>query len=222
MKDVTMDKLVEILLAKWKWWVAGLLCGCVAAYAFTSLFMEPVYTSSVALYVQNTTENQEAATTNNLYASRMLTNSYAVILQDAKTLKLAAAATDGAVTAQDIAGALSVKTSEDSAIITVSATTQSKKQSEAICAGFAQMAPTYLPEISGAGTVKCLGGVSSAVQTGPHTTRNILIGGVLGAVLMGLLVLARFLWDTTIKVKEDFTDITDIPVLGEIPSLKSN
>lgn len=219
MQNLTLDTVLDLFLSKLKWLLLGLVCGTLLLASYTVLFVEDTYEASVSLYVQNTKEEVGAATTNNLYASRMLTNSYVVILCDIETLEKAAERITEEATLADIARSLSVKASEDSAIITVTAKTNDAVLSQAICQAIANVAPDMLPRMVGAGVIKSLGDVPPAVKTGPNIVMNCILGGVGGLLLVAAVVLVMYLLDLAVKNKEELMSLTNLPVLGEIPSL---
>ncbi len=219
MQNITLNSIIELFILRLKWLLLGLVCGALLACAYTVFLVEDEYTASVSMYVQNVEDTSGVANSSNLYASRMLTNSYAVILQDVQTLKMAAENLTVPATAGDIARALSISTSEDSAIITVHATTSDAVLSQSICQAICDVAPEMLHDTVGAGTVTALGDVPPATKTGPNIVRNGLLGAVVGLLLVAAVVFVLYLTDTTIKHKEDLRYITELPVLGEIPTL---
>ena len=53
--------------------------------------------------------------------------------------------------------------------------------------------------------------------SGPNTTRNILLGGMLGAVVVAGILVVRYLLDDTIKTTEDVERYLELSVLAVIP-----
>lgn len=220
MHNLTLNSLLDLFVSKIKWLLLGLVIGALVLGMYTVLLVDDEYTASISMYVQNT-EEQNGVTTNNLYASRMLTNSYVVILQDVETLKLAAEYIAVPATMSQISRAMSITTSEDSAIITIKAKTNDAVLSQSICQALADAAPEVLHDIVGSGSVTAMGAVPPAVKTGPNVLTNILLGAFGGLLLVAAFVFVRNLLDTTIRDKEDLRRITDLPLLGEIPSLQA-
>lgn len=220
MQNITLSDVLSLFVRHLKWLLIGTVIGALLLSVYTVLLADDRYTSSVSLYVQNTEDIGDGiATTNNLYASQMLTNSYAVILQDPETLQKMAKRMTVSATVADIYNALKIETTEDTAIITVSATTGDAILSQAICQALCDVAPEMLTDIVGAGTVRALGEVPTAVKTGPNAVKNGLLGASGGLALAALVVFVLFLCDTTVKSKEELQRITDLPVLGEIPTM---
>lgn len=221
MRNITLNVVLGLFLAKLKWLLVGIVGGAVLLGAYTALFVDDEYTASVSLYVQNA-EEENGVTTNNLYASAMLTNSYVVILQDVETLKLAAENMTVPATLGQISRALSITTSEDAAIIIISAKTSDALLSQSICQAVADAAPEMAREIVGSGSITALGDVPPAVKTRPNMVKNALLGAVGGFLVVAVILLVRHLTDTTIRSKEDLSQLTDLPLLGEIPALQTN
>lgn len=219
MQNLSLDTILDLMLSKLKWLLLGLVCGTLLLATYTVLFVDDTYQASVSLYVQNTKQEQNAATTNNLYAARMLANSYVVVLRDASTLEKVTEKMTVPVSLSEIASALSVKASEDSAILTVTAKTNDAVLAQAICQAVSDVAPDLLPRAVGAGVVKTLGDVPPAVKTGPNIVMNCVLGGIGGMILVAAVVFVTYLFDLAVKSKEELIQLTNLPVLGEIPSL---
>lgn len=221
MQNITLSEMVSLFIRQLKWLLIGLVVGALLLSMYTVLLVDDRYTSSVSLYVKNTEDTKDGvATTNNLHAARMLTNSYVLILQDPETLQKMAKRMTVSASVLDIYNALKINTAEDTAIINVSATTNDAILSQAICQALCDVAPEMLSSIVGAGAVRTLGTVPAAVKTGPNALKNGLLGGIAGLLLAAAVVFVIYLCDTTVKSKEELQRMTDLPILGEIPSLK--
>lgn len=221
MQNITLSEIASLFIRQLKWLLIGLVVGALLLSMYTVLLVDDRYTSSISLYVKNTEDTKDGvATTNNLHAARMLTNSYVLILQDPETLQKMAKRMTVSASVLDIYNALKINTAEDTAIINVSATTNDAILSQAICQALCDVAPEMLSSIVGAGAVRTLGTVPAAVKTGPNALKNGLLGGVAGLLLAAAVVFVVYLCDTTVKSKEELQRMTDLPILGEIPSLK--
>lgn len=220
-QNITLSEIASLFIRQLKWLLIGLVVGALLLSMYTVLLVDDRYTSSISLYVKNTEDTKDGvATTNNLHAARMLTNSYVLILQDPETLQKMAKRMTVSASVLDIYNALKINTAEDTAIINVSATTNDAILSQAICQALCDVAPEMLSSIVGAGAVRTLGTVPAAVKTGPNALKNGLLGGVAGLLLAAAVVFVIYLCDTTVKSKEELQRMTDLPILGEIPSLK--
>lgn len=220
-QNITLSEIASLFIRQLKWLLIGLVVGALLLSMYTVLLVDDRYTSSISLYVKNTEDTKDGvATTNNLQAARMLTNSYVLILQDPETLQKMAKRMTVSASVLDIYNALKINTAEDTAIINVSATTNDAILSQAICQTLCDVAPEMLSSIVGAGAVRTLGTVPAAVKTGPNALKNGLLGGIAGLLLAAAVVFVIYLCDTTVKSKEELQRMTDLPILGEIPSLK--
>ncbi len=219
MRNLSLDAILDLMLSKLKWLLLGLVCGTLLMASYTVLFVDDTYQASVSLYVQNTKEELNASTANNLYAARMLANSYVVVLRDVSTLEQVAEEITVPATLSEIAGSLSVRASADSAILTITSRTNDAVLAQAICKAFSDVAPELLPRTIGAGVVKSLGDVQPAVKVGPNIVTNCIWGGVGGLVLVAAIVFITYFFDLAVKSKEELIQLTQLPVLGEIPSL---
>ena len=220
MQNFALTDFLELVVVKLKWLIIGTLCGAVLFSAYTVFLVEEEYTASVSLYVENMkTENEEYATGSNLSAAKMLTNSYVIILRNSGTMRLAAEQMEPKASASQLSRSLSIRASEDAAIITISATTNDAILSQAMCEAMSKVAPQAVLSVVNSGSVRALGTTPPAVKTGPDLVQNIGLGALAGFVFSAAVVLIAYLSDSTIKNKGDLKRTTDLPVLGEIPTL---
>ena len=218
MQKITVKSLTRIFLAKWKWLLTGILIGGLLFSLYAVFVTGEKYTATVSMYVQNE-ESGGVATSNNLAASYILTNTYVVILEDADTLEKVAESMSEPTTVGQVRQAVSVTASPNTAMITVSATTGDPELSRSMCRAVCRIAPTVLRGVVSSGTVTAIGEVPAAVKTGPHIVQAAAYGVGLG--LLRAMVAAYFshISDTTIKGREELQEITEMPLLGEIPRL---
>ena len=64
------------------------------------------------------------------------------------------------------------------------------------------------------------GGVVPTAPSNVHTLRNMIIGGIVGAIIVCVVLLAIFIFDDKIKVPDDVEKHLGISVLGEIPEIE--
>ena len=57
-------------------------------------------------------------------------------------------------------------------------------------------------------------------KSGPSTTRNMLIGGVLGALICAAITVITLFTDTKIKTEDEVKKIFDYPIIGRIPDFE--
>ncbi len=218
MQKIAVKDLIKIFLAKWKWLLIGALVGALVLSLYAVFVTGEQYTAEISLYVQNV-ESGGVATSNNLAASQILTNTYVVILEDADTMEKVVQNLQEPMTVGQMRTAVSVTASDDTAIIKVSATTDDPKLSRKICQTMCTVAPGILREVVNSGTVTALGEVPPAIKTGPRVVRNALFGVIGGLFLAMAAAYIAYISDTTVKSREDLQEMTGVPLLGEIPSL---
>ncbi len=218
MQKFALKELMRIFLGKWKWLLTGLLIGALLLSLYAVLVVGDRYTAEVSLYVQNM-DSGGVATYNNLAASYILTNTYVAILEDADALEKVAQNMSEPISVGQVRSAVSITASANTSMITVSATTDDPTLSQNICKAMSAVAPTVLHEVVSSAKVTTLGEVPTAVKTGPHVVRDALYGAAAGLLVALAAVYIAHMSDTTIKNREDLKEATEIPLLGEIPSL---
>ncbi len=218
MQKFALKELMRIFLAKWKWLLAGLLIGALLLSLYAVFVVGDRYTAEVTLYVQNM-DSGGVATYNNLAASYILTNTYVAILEDADALEKVADSMSEPISVGQVRSAVSITASANTSMITASATTGDPVLSRNLCRAMSRIAPTVLHDVVSSAKVTTLGEVPTAVKTGPHIVRNAVYGAAGGLLIALVAVYIARLSDTTINNREDLKEATDIPLLGEIPTL---
>ncbi len=57
-------------------------------------------------------------------------------------------------------------------------------------------------------------------KSGPSTTRNTVIGGLIGLVICGIITVIQLLTDTKVKTEDEVKKIFDYPIIGSIPDFE--
>jgi capsular polysaccharide biosynthesis protein len=57
-------------------------------------------------------------------------------------------------------------------------------------------------------------------KSGPSTTRNTAIGGLIGLVICGIITVIQLLTDTKVKTEDEVKKIFDYPIIGSIPDFE--
>lgn len=234
----------EIMLVLWRkaLWIglAALLCGG-ATYGVSRFMIAPRYTSSVSLYVNNTTQSNDlgAVNINDINASQKLVSTYIVILQDDEVLQQVAArlmseytqsSLESILPFTEVSGRriLQTKTLRDNVlrmtavnnteVLRIEAKTRNPELSAHICTLMTEIAPGVLRRVVKAGSVEVIGMAKPNYEpSSPNLPLNAAVGFLVGGVAAVLAVLLLHLMDNRVKGEEDLKRRFNIPVLGEIP-----
>ena len=127
------------------------------------------------------------------------------------------------ITAEILLNYISVSTNSSTCIMTVTANTPNPKLSAIITNAVAESFEDYLIDVLETTEVKAKRIDSGKVSSEPsniHTTRNVLLGVVVGVLLSCGVLFLVFVFDDKIKSPEDVEKYLGLSVLGAIPELE--
>ena len=245
--DITLD-IKEIFKILWKksiWIIMLTIIGGLFAFGTSRYMIAPQYTSSVSLYVNNTSESNplSAVNINDINASQKLVNTYIVILQDDEVLGQVVSCLLKEYTQESLEKALPFSTVDgkkilkietlrdkvlkmsavnNTEVLKIEAETRNPVLSAKICTILTDVAPSVLKRVVKAGSVEMIGEAKpNDVPSSPNIRINTLIGLLFGFALSVGFVLLWSILDNTVKDEEDLRKRFNIPILGEIPDFST-
>lgn len=234
--DANIQKMLTVVLKKWKLVFLLALIGAILAAFYTANFTTLTYSSSVEFlaYSQDsrseltdsTGANQQASNTSKMnYAIKML-NTYIELFKTNEFNQSIAAEINNkystAYTASQIKGSVSYSTVEETAMFKVVVTTTDPDLSYQI----AQQLETSIPEkmentnnglVNASVEDKALKATTSESR---GYAKKSIIGAIAGAILAVAYIILRDLLDVRIKNSDELSDAYQIPVLGTIPEFE--
>jgi capsular polysaccharide biosynthesis protein len=241
--EIDIRRLLDIA---WKYAVE-IICVVIifasAAFMYSELFITPLYTANVSLYVKNNRQtNYTANAVNDINASQMLASSYCVILSDDVVLDSVGKKLEDKYSIEDlakyigvtvneqgethvsspaIAATLSMSTVNDTEILSISCTNPSAEIASDICNYLADVAPQSMSEIIGTSYVSPIGYANvPSSKSYPNTLGNVGIAAVIGLVLACGVVFIKSYGFGKLTSADSITSAFGLPVLGEIPEYK--
>ena len=235
--ELDLKEIFSVLLKRiWIIAIASVL-GFVAAFVVSKYIVAPKYTSSVSLYVNNTSEAQpmNSVNINDITASQKLVNTYIVILQDDEVLDLVGKrllleytpewlgyylsldekATEPQLDIEALRDTLTMNSVNDTEVLKIEAETKHAQLSASICTIMTEIAPDVLMRVVKAGSVEVIGSAKPAdEQSSPKVLLNSAIGFVAGIALAVVVVLLIHILDNTVKNEEGLKQRFNIPILG--------
>lgn len=225
MKEVNILKFLKFLLTKI---VIILVCaaiGASAAFAYSKLFVEPVYRTQTSILVSNGGFSDSAVGSSvvsgqNISASLSLIPTCVEILKSDKVFEdMKTYLNDDKYSASSLRSSfLPVARSETSLIIDIYTYSQDPKEAVMLANTFLEIIPAFVPNtIHENVEVKILNTAKHASQTEPRTLFNIGVGTIVLAGLCILVLFIIFLTKNTIDNEDDLKKNYDIPMLGVVP-----
>lgn len=234
--DANIQKLLTIILKKWKLIILFAFIGCTIAYFCTSNFTTLTYSSSVEFLAYSYDSNQEfsesssaaqqASNTSKMnYAIKML-NTYIELFKTNEFNQMVADEINEkyntSYSVSNIKNSVTITKVADTAMFKVVVRTTNADLSYQI----AHQLETSIPEKmqnTNSGLVRASvedAALKATTSESPNYPKNCAIGLAAGALLAMLYVILRDLLDVRIKSSDDLAVRYEIPVLGNIPEFE--
>ena len=196
--------------------LSGILLGVLSIIG-TMLFITPKYESTTKIMVLNKQDNN-TLTSADMQTSTQLTKDYAELIQSRTVLEGVIAQLNLDMTYKKMLNKVSVETSSDSRIVSISVTDEDPYTASEIANAVRDMAAEHIQSVM---DIEAVNVVDTAnipnEKASPSLAKNGVIGGLLGVIIAMAAVIIIYLTDDTIKVEEDVERYLGLSVLGSIP-----
>ena len=196
--------------------LSGILLGVLSIIG-TMLFITPKYESTTKIMVLNKQDNN-TLTSADMQTSTQLTKDYAELIQSRTVLEGVIAQLNLDMTYKEMLNKVSVETSSDSRIVSISVTDEDPYTASEIANAVRDMAAEHIQSVM---DIEAVNVVDTAnipnEKASPSLAKNGVIGGLLGVIIAMAAVIIIYLTNDTIKVEEDVERYLGFSVLGSIP-----
>ena len=196
--------------------LSGILLGVLSIIG-TMLFITPKYESTTKIMVLNKQDNN-TLTSADMQTSTQLTKDYAELIQSRTVLEGVIAQLNLDMTYKEMLKKVSVETSSDSRIVSISVTDEDPYTASEIANAVRDMAAEHIQSVM---DIEAVNVVDTAnipnEKASPSLAKNGVIGGLLGVIIAMAAVIIIYLTNDTIKVEEDVERYLGLSVLGSIP-----
>ena len=173
--EIDLGKLFKALMRRLPIILLVTLCFSAIGFSYGKYYLPLEYTSSTYMYVKNgdTSEEKTAINQQDLMASKSLVETYIVILKNDTVVKQVGMSLvskfgvseiskcftvkNGVISTSELKDAISMSADGDTEVLKISAQTKDPHVSAEICDIYAEVAPTFLIRIIGAGSVEVIG-----------------------------------------------------------------
>ena len=196
--------------------LSGILLGVLSIIG-TMLFITPKYESTTKIMVLNKQDNN-TLTSADMQTSTQLTKDYAELIQSRTVLEGVIAQLNLDMTYKEMLNKVSVETSSDSRIVSISVTDEDPYTASENANAVRDMAAEHIQSVM---DIEAVNVVDTAnipnEKASPSLAKNGVIGGLLGVIIAMAAVIIIYLTNDTIKVEEDVERYLGLSVLGSIP-----
>lgn len=222
----TIDILHVIRTVWYRIWIV-VLVGIISAgigFSIAAFAMTPKYSSSVMLYVNNSSfslgSTSFSISSSEISAAQSLTKTYTVLLKNRTTLEMVLDDTGADYTWKELYGMIEASSVNETEVLKVTVTTEDPYESEKIANSIAKVLPRRISEIVEGSSMEVVdSGIANLEKVSPSITKYTAVGFVIG-VLIAVLALAVYaLMDNTIHDEDYILRNCDYPILAKVPDL---
>ena len=229
-RDEDVIDLVEVFYLLLDHWWQIFLClvlGAWIAFVVTKFLMTPLYEATSSIYIVSASNNSVVDLTD-LQIGAQLTADYQELLlsrpllEDViKNLELMDAEGEKSMSTRALAEMIQITNATDTRILDITVTSPDPRQAADIANELVEQACIYLPQIMETDEPNL---VESAIppteKSSPSTARNVVLGGMLGAILCCGVLLVRYLMNDTFVTPDDIEKYFGVQPLATIPETK--
>ena len=206
----------------------SILIGGAIACVYTVFFVTPLYSSSVMIYVNNSSISLGNASVSisgsDLTASRSLVETYIVILNSRETLEEIIDESGVSYTYSQLGEMISASAVNDTEVFEVTVTSKDPQEASDIANTIVKVLPARIKSIvDGSNAVRVDGAIPIMTPVSPNVTKNTAMGALVGLVLSCGICVLLFLMDTEIHSESYLlTTYPSIPLLTVVPDVDAS
>ena len=218
--------LVDLFYLLWGhiWVILGCLAaGAAAALLITRFFITPLYEATSSLYVVSASNNSVVNLTD-LQIGAQLTADYQELMLSRPLLEDVIENLElknvegGPMSTGTLENMISITNATDTRILAVTVTSPDPQESADIANELVRQACIYLPQIMETDEPNLVeAAIPPTEKASPSTARNVVLGGMLGAILCCGVLTLRYLMNDTFVTPDDVTRYLGIQPLATIP-----
>lgn len=193
-------------------------------FAYCTFAIAPTYSSSIMLYVNNTSFSVNdlgfSISSSEISAAQSLVKTYTVLLKNRTTLERVIKETGLNYTYGQVYAMIEAKPVQETEIMGITVTCEDPYHAEKIANAIAVVLPKRVAEIVEGSSMEVVDSARVNVnKVAPSTTKYTAVGFFVGAVIsMGIFIIIAIM-DNTIHDDEYITDTYNYPILAKIPDL---
>ena len=234
-QSYSIKDIIRLLLSHIWLLIVITVFGAGAAFGISKFLLPLQYSSHITMYVQSYTGiTENANSVNNISNSKQLVNTYMEVLKDDAVMNAVAEKLSkqfeenvlsqnftvndsGKITPASIRSCLAISSVTDTSAVKVTATAKNAEVAAAICNDLTQVAPQYVEEAVGVGSINTIDTAKVYnAPVAPNTMKNTMIGAVAGFMLIVLIIFLIDFFDNTIKDTDALGKKYNKAIIGDI------
>lgn len=205
--------------------IAGIVAATIG-FSFSSFVIAPKYSSSILLYVNNSSfslgSTSFSISSSEISAAQSLVKTYIVMLQNRTTLESVIEKAEVDYTYKELDSMITASSVNDTEVMQVTVTCEDPYEAAKIVNSIAKVLPMRISEIIDGASMEVVDdGVPNLQKISPSVTKYTAVGLILGVVLSVLAIAVIAMFDDTIHDEDYILKNYDYPILAKIPNLLS-
>lgn len=218
-KDEVEIDLLELAHVLWRKWWAIFLCmviGVVVAFGGTKFLMTPKYTASSMIYILS--ERTEATTMSDVQIGASLAQDFIILGKSRPVVEPVIEKLNLDMTYGEVVEEIGIENPDGSHILKISVTDPDAELAADISNEIAEAMKKQIAEVMGTDLPNSVEEASVPEEpSSPNTMKNVLLGGLLGAVLAAAAIILLYVLDDTIKNEDDVKRYLQLNTLAALP-----
>lgn len=220
----TID-LIHIAKALWEriWLIIlAAIIGAAAAFSYANFLIAPTYSSSVMLYVNNTSFSvgNVSISSSQILAAQSLVNTYTVILNNRTTYEKVIEVSGVSYTPEQLSKMVKAGPANETEIMKVTVTSTDPYEAAKIANCIAEVLPERIKQVIDGASMEVVDtAVPNLQKVAPSITKYTIVGLILGALGAAAVLAVFALMDDTIHDEEYILQNYKYPVLAKLPDL---
>ena len=214
--------LLELAGVIWKkiWIVAiGFIVGAILTFVVTKFFITPQYKATSSIYIFSKSTSITSLTDIQIGSNLTADFRYIAVQRDVIESVIDELSLD--TTFEQLSSSISVTNPSSTHILEISAVNPSPVVAANIANSLSDRVRDSIADIMSTDRPSVIQrAVVPTKKYSPSTTRNTMIGALVGAILMIGIITVQFLTDDTIKTDEDVRKYLQLDTLAQIPYVK--
>ena len=225
-QEIDASRLFRAIMSRaWLVIIIAVLCAALA-FAGTFFLITPEYESAAIFYVNNSNlslgDTSFSISSGDLTTSRNLVDSYLVILNTRETLVDVIDYAGAPLTYKELREMITAEAVNQTELFRVTVTSTDPVQAERLANAIAYILPKRIGTIiDGTSARVADAAIIPTTPSSPSYPKNTIMGFLLGFVLTVGIIALREIFDTTIRLEEDVTQICKHPILASVPNMNA-
>ena len=226
-KDYYVIDIGHVVKTVWhRIWIVAIVSVLTAAmgFALATFAIVPTYSSSVMLYVNNSSfslgNTSFSISASEITAAQSLVKTYGEILNNRTTLERIISETEVNYTYKELSEMITYGPSNETEIMKVTVTSKSPYEASEIANCVAEILQVRISEIIDGASMEIVGSAKPVLEkVSPSISKFTVVGFLLGMLFTLIMLIISALMDNTVHDEEYVINTYDYPILAKVPDL---